>query len=576
MYKTIRMLPALLLLVGTACTNDLADNPAATGLPLVLEDVYIGTQTKAEPIETTAFEERDQLTATLTLGDVTSTGTYTYKNGKWETTTPAYWQNTTEEHTVTLRTPEPNPAMPDAFTADNWHQYDILAYTNDQVTPGTTSFQLAHTRAQLIVTLKAGKGLEDTDLSGATVKAGDSQLWHRTDQGAYYALIDPNELSPALTITCNGDTYTYDYHISLYANQCTLLALTLHKTGVSGISITSQPWEGVTATTTIDNTFTQIDCNGTSTITIPADATKLLITGTLTEANVTAINNAKDRITHLYITATAEDDDVWKVLKMGISNYANRTLQSVCLTQATCIGEEAFVNSTALEIVSLPQTASIGNDAFAACTALKTVSLPKATSIGNDAFNSCRTLKAISLPKATNIGEKAFMSCYAMESVSLPLATQIGTYAFYGCTELTTVSLPAATTIGSDAFFGCTKLTSISLPNATTINSMAFRECTNLTSINLPNARNFTGSQTFYGCTNLNTISLPKATNTGEEAFYGCTSLTTLFISTPDATEADAQAFADQIPTLTTIHYGYKGTGDYLDPANYTEVWTRE
>lgn len=39
MYKTIRILPALLLLaLGTACTNDLADSPAATGLPLVLEN----------------------------------------------------------------------------------------------------------------------------------------------------------------------------------------------------------------------------------------------------------------------------------------------------------------------------------------------------------------------------------------------------------------------------------------------------------------------------------------------------------------------------------------------------------
>ena len=412
MYKTIRMLPALLLLLGTACTNDLADNPAATGLPLVLEDVYIGTQTKAEPIETTAFEERDQLTATLTLGDVTSTGTYTYKNGKWETTTPAYWQNTTEEHTVTLRTPEPNPAMPDAFTADNWHLYDVLEYS--QTTKATTSFTLAHTRAQLIVTLKAGKGLEDADLSGATVKAGNSQLWHRTDQGAYYALLDPNATSPALTITCNGETYTYDYDISLYANQCTLLALTLHKTGVSGISITSQPWEGVTATTTIDYTFTQIDCDGTTTITI-LDAAKLLITGTLTEDDVKAINNAKNRITHLYITATAADE-VWEELGMnkpaggdtagggdaGIPPVTtpNSTLQSICFTQATSIGEKAFIDCRALKNATLPKVASIGSSAFYG-SALTTISLPAATTIGDEAFDDCTELTTLHLPDLT-------------------------------------------------------------------------------------------------------------------------------------------------------------------------------
>ena len=113
MYKTIRILPALLLLaLGTACTNDLATAPA-TGNPLVLEDVYIGTQTKAEPYETTDFEEGDQLTATLTLGDVTSTGTYIYKGTTWTATTPAYWQHSTKEHTITLQTPEPTPAMPE-------------------------------------------------------------------------------------------------------------------------------------------------------------------------------------------------------------------------------------------------------------------------------------------------------------------------------------------------------------------------------------------------------------------------------------------------------------------------------
>ena len=288
MYKTIRMLPALLLLaLGTACTNHLADAPA-TGNPLVLEDVYIGTQTKAEPYETTDFEEGDQLTATLTLGDVTSTGTYEFNGSTWTASTPAYWHSSTKAHTLTLRTTEPDTPMPNAFTADNWHQYDILTYTNTQVTPGTTSFQLTHARAQLIVTLTPGTGLEGTDLSTATVKAGDSQLWHRTDQNAYYALIDP-ATSPALTITCNGETYSYTSHISLYANQCTLLALTLHKTGVSGISITSQPWEGVTATSTLDDTWTTIACNGGD-LSIPDNATKLLITGTLTDDNVSTIN----------------------------------------------------------------------------------------------------------------------------------------------------------------------------------------------------------------------------------------------------------------------------------------------
>lgn len=435
MYKTIRMLPAaLLLLLGTACTNDPADTPAATGTPLVLEHVYIGTPTKAEPYEP-GFTDGSTLVATLALGDVTTEGTYTYNGTTWEATTPAYWQNPTAKHTLILQTPEPSPAMPDIFTADNWHVYDILSYTNDQVIPGTTSFTLTHTRAQLIVTLKAGKGLEDTDLSNATVEAGDSRLWHRTDQGAYYALLDP-DAKPTLTITCNGETYTYDYDISLYANQCTLLALTLHKTGVSGISITSQPWEGVTATTTIDNTFTQIDCNGTD-ITIPADAAKLLITGTLTSKDIEAINKAKKQITHLYITATVENDKIWETLKMN--NVTN--LQSVYLTQATSIGQQAFNYCSALKTVRLPQVIRLENYAFSVCNSLTSISLPEATTIGEDAFNSCINLTTVSLPAATTIGNYAFYGCFNLTSISLSKDTKIGTYAFEGCHSLTTLHL---------------------------------------------------------------------------------------------------------------------------------------
>ena len=179
MYKTIRMLPAaLLLLLGTACTHDLADSPAATGLPLVLEHIYIGTPTKAEPYEP-GFTDGSMLEATLTLDGVTTTeGTYTYKDGKWGTTTPAYWQNPKEAHTLILQTPEPSPAMPDIFTADNWHVYDILSYTNDQVTPGTTSFQLTHTRAQFCIALMKGDGLTDDELAAAKVTANKIKMLH--------------------------------------------------------------------------------------------------------------------------------------------------------------------------------------------------------------------------------------------------------------------------------------------------------------------------------------------------------------------------------------------------------------
>ena len=504
MYKTIRMLPALLLLLGTACTNDPADNPTATGFPLVLENVYIGAQTRVTP---TPYhnQEGSQLTATLTLGDVTSTGTYEFNGTTWETTTPAYWQNTTEEHTVTLRTPKPKDDMPAAFTQDNWHEYDLLEYS--KATKATTSFTLTHTRAQLCVALEKGKGLTDDELAAATVTANNIGMLH--DNGAHYALFDPGTKITSVEITIGNETYSYTPKetIPLTAGTCTILTLKVNKAGVSGNTISGEGWKDVTATSEVviedlPEGIIPIHSNGRD-LDIPDDATALLITGTLNSPDITTINSAKDRITHLYVFATSY---VWDELQM------NRT----------------------------------------------------------------SSLESVYLAHATNIKTAAFERCTSLTSINLPNATVINNFAFLSCSNLTNINLPKATSIGNQAFNG-TSLTSISLPNATTINTMAFRECTKLTSINLPNARNFTGSQTFYGCTNLNTISLPKAINTGEEAFYGCTSLTTLFISTPDATEDDAQAFADQIPTLTAIHYGYTGgeDGDYLDPNNYNQVWTR-
>ena len=472
----------------------------------MLEHVYIGTPTKVDPYEPD-FTDGSTLTATLALGDdVTTEGTYTYNGTTWTATTPAYWQHSTKEHTITLQTPEPTPAMPEnGFTADNWHTYDILTYEGT-ATPGTTSFTLTHTRAQLCVALEKGNGLTDDELAAATVTANDIGMLH--DNGAHYALFDPDTEITSVVITIGNETYSYTPKetIILTKGQCTILTLKVNKAGVSGITISGEGWKDVTATSEVviedlPEGIIPIHSNGRD-LDIPDDATALLITGTLNSPDITTINSAKDRITHLYVFATSY---VWDELQM------NRT----------------------------------------------------------------SSLESVYLAHATNIKTAAFERCTSLTSINLPNATVINDFAFVSCSNLTNINLPKATSIGNQAFHG-TSLTSISLPNATTINSMAFRECTKLTSINLPNARNFTGSQTFYGCTNLNTISLPKAINTGEEAFYGCTSLTTLFISTPDATEDDAQAFADQIPTLTTVFYDYQGEdGDYLDPNNYNQVWTR-
>ena len=436
MTKTIRiLLPALLLTLCTACTNELTTTPA-TDNPLVLEHVYIGTPTKAEPYNP-GFVNGSTLEATLTLGEMESKGTYTYKDGVWKAHTPAYWQNTREEHTLTLQTPEPSTMPAEGFTTDNWHTYDILTYTG-QATPGTTDFPLTHTRAQLCVTLTPGETMADADLTGATIKVNGCGMLHK--DGAYYALLNPTP-TPTLTITYKGDTYTYTPETDILTEgQCTMLKLALNKTGVSGISVSNEEWQNVTGTVTEETGWTTHTGGSLDASTLTG---KVLITGTLTDADMTALNGAKDRITHLYITA---ESNAWGSLVLGRSDNKNNTmLESVYMPKATSIGDNAFAYCQALTTISLPEATEIGDHAFQGCTNLTNVNLPKVTDIGPEAFFHCEGLTTISLPKATNIERQAFDGCYDLTTITLSPKTYIGPNAFYYCTSLHTLRLPDLT-----------------------------------------------------------------------------------------------------------------------------------
>ena len=578
MYKTIRMLPAalLLLLLGTACTNDLANAPA-TGLPLVLEHVYIGTSTKAEPYEP-GFADGSMLEATIALNGVTTEGTYRYNGTTWEqtSTTPAYWQNTTEDHTVTLRTPKPKDDMPAAFTQENWHEYDLLEYS--QATTATNSFTLAHTRAQLCVMLEKGDGLTSAELAAAKVSVnGTGMLRHLNS--AHYALIKPDSKVASVEIDINGSKYPYtpDKDIPLTAGICTTLTLTLNKVGVGGFEVSSgEGWQDVTGIAAKGD-FTVKECQGGD-LTIAEGETKLLITGTLTSDDMTTISNAKNQITHLYIMAGAKDNDesIWKI--EGFMKQST-SLQSVCITEATAIGFQAFYECGQLTNVSLPKVKSTGNYAFQYCKALANVSLPMVESIGAYAFEECTALTDISLPETTSIDSRAFFQCTSLASVHLPQVKEMkGVMIFYGCTALTSISLPELESVKASAFYGCSNLASVSLPKVTNVGHQAFGSCSSLTTICLPKATSISDG-IFDFCSSLTTICLPKDTDMRPTNLRYLRSVTLFLCNGSDntpATDEDIAKWADAAPTLTTVFYDYQGEdGDYLDPNNYDQVWTR-
>ena len=117
------------------------------------------------------------------------------------------------------------------------------------------------------------------------------------------------------------------------------------------------------------------------------------------------------------------------------------------------------------------------------------------------------------------------------------------------------LSLPKATNIESNAFASCDELQTVSLPKATNIQSSAFQNSDKLTSICLPKNIQISNPGSFLGLSSL---------------------LTTLFLSNCTKEDFNEETYKNYCGiTWQTIHYGYKGSGDYLDENNYTGHWTK-
>lgn len=227
---------------------------------------------------------------------------------------------------------------------------------------------------------------------------------------------------------------------------------------------------------------------------------------------------------------------------------------------ATCIGQQAFLNCSAMETAALPGTlteidskafynckalpeidlskaeiADIGSNAFYNCMTLAEIDLSKAaiTYIYSSTFEGCSNLKTVSLPDTlTGIGDYAFRDCKALAEIDLSKTqvTSIDGRAFYQCASLKTVSLPnTLAEIGYAAFETCTKLTEIDLSKTeiTSIPSGAFEHCSNLAIVSLPNTLTEIANNAFSSCKTLTEIDLSKTqvTSIGNNAFYSCDSL---------------------------------------------------
>ena len=151
----------------------------------------------------------------------------------------------------------------------------------------------------------------------------------------------------------------------------------------------------------------------------------------------------------------------------------------------TSIGNEAFLNNTALTSVTFPNSLnSIGNDAFYGNTSLASVVIPDSvTNIGGYAFYGNTSLTSVTIGSSvTSIGDGAFQNA-PLTSLTVPnLVVTIGYDAFRN-TSLTSVTIGSSVTSIGDGAFQNTPLTRLTIPNSVTaIDFNAFR-ATSLTSI---------------------------------------------------------------------------------------------
>ena len=495
-------LAAALLLTLAACTDDLTQTPATPDGDLAGQPVQFSTtalsvtpagspQTRAAEPETDFPTEGTTMTVYLLADDGTpiQQADYTYSaTGGWTSTAPLRWPASTGSYRFTAISPAAMSGactdgttlpltLPTEWTAADLATYEQLrttsAATQTEPTTAGVTLSLHHPLAkiQVISTSSAPVYLTDAPVTGTiTLDGTDPANIPTTTAGLVQLATTDNALTyQGYVLPTTAST------IGILSDK--LLTLPLPAGGLqAGTSLTTSDMPGIDITE-----FTIISCiaPGTLASVWPAgNPAKVLITGTLNADDITTLNSHKNEITHLYITANAENNTDWEKLTFP-PDYDK--LQEVYLAEATCIAQDAFYHSNATKV---------------------------------------------NAPKATSIKEEAFLSS-RVNSINVPQVRTIENYGLEGA-KMETISLPMVETIGNGAFIMCERLTSICLPTGVTF---------------------------------------------GSSLFDGCSKLTTLYLNCPEE-EFDATTYHNYGEhTWQHIYYGYRGTGDYLDPASYTGHW---
>ena len=285
-------------------------------------------------------------------------------------------------------------------------------------------------------------------------------------------------------------------------------------------------------------------------------------------------------------TVTFEPTCQMTVISEGLFMNAGKLVMSSLPDSITTINDMAFMNCDASgfsEFTISDNVTYIGEAVFRGTTYLAKLTLPfvgKVNSIDNNEvvdtyevfgwiygykgsgdvkdhmnYHMENALKTVIITSDVIVGPYAFSNIDSIINVTIPnTVTRLGEYAFYDSNALTTVTFNATCQISiieEATFKNCSSLVMSSLPNSVTeVHTMAFENCsaTGFSEFTISDNVTFIGEAVFRGTTNLAKLTLP---------FVG------------KVNSIDDNNVVDEYEMFGWI-YGYKGTGNVNDNANYS------
>ena len=261
------------------------------------------------------------------------------------------------------------------------------------------------------------------------------------------------------------------------------------------------------------------------------------------------------------------------------SYYIPSSLQEVCVTDITDLGDGAFYNCTRLISAELPEgLTTVGNSAFQGCTQLSSLTLPKGLSdVGQYAFADCYALTELTLPDSLlTVGQGALSNCNSLTRLKTPfvggsrgmemyLAYMFGSYSYYDSymipSSLTEICVTDISYLSDYAFYNCWQLVSAELPEGLTgIGMSAFQGCSGLSTLALPAKVSYIGDYALQGCMQLSSLTLPEGlSDVGQYAFADCYALTELTL--PDSLLTMGRGALNNCNSLSRLTTPFVGAG---------------